>query len=103
MNIKLIGLLLVLSVPLTAWADMAGFHGDSSQRVERLSKELGLNDEQKTKVTAIFEAQKEKFKALHDEMDASLKAVLTPEQMAKFEAHKAKHQEARKEQMHDMK
>jgi Spy/CpxP family protein refolding chaperone len=85
-------------MPLTAVAEMNCPHGgDMGQRAEHLTKELGLNPEQKTKVEAIFEAQKEKSKALHEETHASLKAIFTPEQLTKFEAMQAKHQEMRKE------
>lgn len=100
MNKKLIGLLLALCIPLTALADMDDApHVDSGKRVERMTKELGLNDEQKTKVTVIFDAQREKIKALHEEMTASLKGVLTPEQFTKFEANKEKRKEAHKQKM----
>ncbi|MFI3190925.1 hypothetical protein BCS42_09900 [Crenothrix sp. D3] len=99
MNKKLIGLLLALSIPLTAAAEMSYPHGDMARHAEHLTKELGLNAEQKTKVEAIFEAQREKSKALHQETEVSLKAVFTPEQLTKFETMQAKHKEMRKERM----
>src|SRR5690242_17680973 len=75
-------------------------HGPPSveQRVERMTTELKLTDDQKTKVTALFEAdakkmhelrsdttltreeQREKFRAMRTESDGKLKQILTPEQ-----------------------
>jgi hypothetical protein len=87
MNKQLIGLMLLLTPP------------DSHKRVEHLTKELGLNSEQQVKVEAIFDIQKEKMKAIHEETNASLKAVFTPEQMSKFEAMQKKRQQARKKRI----
>ena len=67
------------------------------KRSERLTQQLGLSDEQKTKVEAIFEAQREKAKALHEETDASIKAVLTPEQQTKFDSLKEQRKQMRQE------
>ena len=98
MNKLLIGLLLALSVPLTAMAapDMDAVTG---KRVEHLTKTLSLNNEQKTKIEAIFNEQQQKFKALKDETHASVKAVLTPEQATKFDVMQEKRQEMRKERI----
>ncbi len=97
MNKKLIvGLMLLLSIPLAAIADM-DTPADSHKRAEYMTKELGLSSEQQVKVEAIFDAQKAKFKAIHEETKASLRAVFTPEQMTKFEALHEKRQQARKD------
>jgi Spy/CpxP family protein refolding chaperone len=64
--------------------------------IERMSKELGLSAEQKTKVEAIFNTEKRQVEAIFDEerkklqavqteTRSSLQAVLTPEQMNKLE------------------
>jgi Spy/CpxP family protein refolding chaperone len=64
--------------------------------IERMSKELGLSPEQKTKVQgifdserkkveAIFEEERKQLQAVQEETRASLQAVLTPEQMNKLE------------------
>lgn len=95
MNKSVIGLLLALCVlPLTAFAepDMANI---AEKRVAHMTEMLNLNAEQKSKVEAIFKAQQEKFKAVHEETHASIKAVLTPEQATKFE----RMQEVRQEGM----
>jgi Spy/CpxP family protein refolding chaperone len=96
MNKQLIGLILALTLPLTAIAEM-DTTADSSKRIEHLTKELGLSNEQKVKVEAIFDAQKAKMKAIHDETHTSLQAVFTPEQMTKFDAMQEKRKQARKE------
>jgi Spy/CpxP family protein refolding chaperone len=98
MTKKLIGLMLLLTLPLTAVAEMDA-PPDSHKRVEHLTKELSLTSEQQVKVEAIFDTQKEKMKAAHEEAQAGLKAVLTPEQLTKFEAMQEKHQEMRREKM----
>jgi len=95
----LIGLLLAFCVlPLTAFAE-PDMDNMAEKRVERMTKTLDLNAEQKTKIEAIFKAQREKFKALQDETHASIKAVLTPEQATKFDAQQEKRQEMRKERI----
>jgi protein CpxP len=57
-------------------------HGD---KIERLTKELNLTADQKTQAEAIFAAQKEKFKALHEEGQKNFSALLTKDQLAKYE------------------
>jgi protein CpxP len=92
---------IVLTFPLTA-AAFSGGHGFGSEehhkhRIERLTKELGLTDEQKTKMEAIFKEQHEKFKALREETHNKLGTVLSPEQMAKMDELKKQRQEHRKQ------
>ena len=73
------------------------------QRVERMNAQLKLTDEQKTKVTAMFEEdakkmrelrndknltreeQREKFRAMRTESESKLKQILTPEQWEKHQ------------------
>ena len=73
------------------------------QRVDRMATELNLTDDQKSKVTALFEedAKKmrelradtnltkeergEKFRAMRTENDAKLKQILTADQMEKWQ------------------
>lgn len=98
MNKKLIALMLLLTLPLTAIAEMDA-PPDSHKRVEHLTKELGLTSEQQVKVEAIFTTQREKMKAAHEEAQAGLKAVFTPEQLTKFEAMQEKRQKMRRERM----
>jgi len=70
--------------------------GEVDGKVKKMTKTLGLSEEQSQKVKAIIEAKMEKKKAVHEEMEskmnairdefkASMKEVLTPEQMEKFE------------------
>ena len=88
MNKKIITLTLALALPLTAAAfpgDNGGFEGHHANRIERLTKNLDLTAEQKTKVEAIFKEQEGKFKAIHEETRTRLQEVLTKEQMTKFD------------------
>jgi len=73
------------------------------QRVERMNAELNLTEEQKTKVTALFEEdakkmqelrgnkeltreeQREKFRAMRAQSESKLKQILTPEQWEKHQ------------------
>ncbi|MCC7501867.1 MAG: hypothetical protein IT229_05015 [Flavobacteriales bacterium] len=83
----------------------------ATDRTEKMSAELGLNADQKTKVQAANlaftqalaatkeqgadkEAMRTKAKELKVQRDAELKGILTPEQFAKMEElRKAKHTE----------
>ncbi|MFI3191146.1 hypothetical protein BCS42_04935 [Crenothrix sp. D3] len=84
----------MMSVPLSV---IAAEPAKDCKKGEWLTKDLGLNAEQQTKVDALFEQNEVKKKALHDELSAQIKEVLTPEQHAKMkEKHdqmKAKHAE----------
>jgi periplasmic protein CpxP/Spy len=84
-------------------------HPDHGPDMDRMATLLDLNDSQKAEVQKIFSEQHEKLKAAHDQAHSSgtkptreerarfheemkqdmttrLQAVLTPEQMKKFEA-----------------
>jgi protein CpxP len=91
MNKKLIGALLVLSLPFSAIAiesqQVDSGSLDKSQKIERLTKELGLNQEQKTKVESIFNEQKAKFNAMPEEKRTHLQSFLTQE-LDKIHQHK---------------
>lgn len=96
MNKKIITLALALALPLTVAAfpgDKGGFEGHHANRVERLTKNLDLTPEQKTKVEAIFKEQEEKFKIIHEETQKRLQEVLTKEQMTKMDDMKKQRQE----------
>jgi Spy/CpxP family protein refolding chaperone len=72
---------------------------DPAERVEHMKQELGLNDQQVQQITAIFAAQKNKMEAAmkadsahrqdwradHEQVEAQIKAVLTPEQQTKWQ------------------
>ncbi|MER2512151.1 MAG: hypothetical protein ABTQ25_06990 [Nitrosomonas ureae] len=64
--------------------------------IDRMTKELGLNETQRSKVEAILNAEQKKVEAvfseerkklqlIQEETRSSLQAVLTPEQMEKLE------------------
>ncbi|EIC29991.1 Spy/CpxP family protein refolding chaperone [Methylomicrobium album] len=97
MNRTLPILAIVLTFPLTV-AAFPGAQGPGSEehqthRIERLTNELNLTGEQKSKVEAIFNEQHEKLKVLHDETHTKLGTVLSPEQMSKLEALKKQRRE----------
>jgi protein CpxP len=88
MNRLYILILLMLSIPLTATADLepkpdTGRHHDN--KLERLSKKLGLTDDQKFKIKGLLKANKEKIQALKETDPEQLKATLSPEQKNKLE------------------
>jgi len=69
---------------------------DSQNAIDRMTKELGLNETQRGKVEAIlnteqkkveavFNEERKKLQLIQEETRSSLKAVLTPEQMEKLE------------------
>jgi len=77
--------------------------GSVQQRVERMNSELNLTADQKTKLTALFEAdakkrqelradtsitreqKREKVQAMMAEQDKKLKEILTPDQFEKWQ------------------
>lgn len=91
--------------------------GQHASRLETLSKELNLTDEQKTKLKPILEdagkqmrgvrddtsltqdQKRDKMKQLRESTDSQINGILTPEQQKKFEDLKAQekaHHEATK-------
>ena len=85
---KIIILVLVLAVPLTLSAfpgDKGGFEGHHANRVEHLTKKLNLTPEQKNQVDALFKAQGEKLKVIHEETQTRLQEILTKAQMTELD------------------
>jgi len=99
---------LLFSTQLTSAQDSKGNAqkrpgGDPKQRVEQLATRLNLNAEQKTKLTAIFEddmkkmrelradqsvpqeQRREKVRAMREDTNKKVKAILTSEQWEKWE------------------
>ncbi len=84
-------------------------HGSMSQRmVERFSKKLHLNPDQKKQVTAIFEAKRPqmaalqaetrpKFEALRNSTQAEIKKILNPDQQKKLDELNVQREERWKE------
>lgn len=74
-----------------AFAADPGNAGQSAQgqhqgpNLERMTHELNLSEAQKSKLQTLFQEQKKKREALHEEMTSQLKALLTAEQFSKFE------------------
>lgn len=104
MNKKLINAVLASSflfIPIIGQAQQ----DDRGKGIERMSKELGLNKEQrskvetifnmeKKKVDAIFNEEKQKLQLVQDETRSSLQGVLTAGQMDKLD--KKMREQARK-------
>jgi Spy/CpxP family protein refolding chaperone len=70
---------------------------DNQSGIDQISQELGLSNEQRTKVEEIFNAEKKKVEAvfaeeqkklkkIQEETRTSLQAVLSPEQMNQLES-----------------
>jgi len=95
--ISAILILALLLFPLSVLAQKQNAApADNKDVLNRMSKELGLNDAQKSKVEAIFNTERKKVEAVFDEerkklqliqeqTRTSLQAVLTPEQMDKLD------------------
>lgn len=80
---------LALALPAGAvFAGDGGPKGPKPEKIERMTRDLGLTADQQGKVKAIFEAEHAKKQALHDETRGKLKAVLTKEQFAKLDDKK---------------
>ena len=94
-----IALALMMALPLTAMA-AEPVKADPTKDCKKgawLTKELGLNADQQAKVDAAFADNESKRKALHYELAAKMKEILTPEQHAnmkeKHDKMKEKHAE----------
>ena len=97
---------MALALPLTAAAfsiDKGDFEGHHANRVEHLTKQLGLTAEQQTKVEAIFKEQEEKLKIIHEETHKRLQEVLTKEQIAKMDDMKKQRHEKWKNKLEALK
>jgi Spy/CpxP family protein refolding chaperone len=79
------------------WRHRHDEHGDweHAHQFRHLESELGLSEEQKNQVASIHQGLAEKIKALHAESQKSFAAVLTPEQLTKFQALQKEHEEHR--------
>ncbi|MFA5921430.1 MAG: hypothetical protein WC856_09065 [Methylococcaceae bacterium] len=97
MNKKIVTLAMALALPLTAAAFPGSgggcLEGHRGNRLERITKTLDLNDEQKGKLEVIFKEQKEKSDAIHQETRNRMQKVLSSEQMSKLDELKKSHQE----------
>jgi len=88
-------LLLLTSIPLTVFAGevpngprpefVEAFKKHHAHKMEMMAKELGLTADQKNKVDSIFEEQRVKLHAIHEETKTRLQAVLSSEQLKKYE------------------
>lgn len=94
-------LAIIVAIPVFAMPP-----GDGSHMMKGMTRHLDLTEEQQTQVQKIFDSKQEKreaihsqMKALRDETNTEIKAVLTPEQLKKFEEMQAK----RKQKYEEMK
>lgn len=99
MKNTLIALALMTILPLSAMAaEPAKAEAPKAEAAKEckksawLTKDLALNADQQAKVDAAFTDNETKNKALHDELAAKMKDILTPEQHAKM---KIKHDEVK--------
>lgn len=100
---------LALGAAAGSWGQRAAFHrmmsneaGHRRMMLDRLSRELGLNEGQRASVSAALESKKAdverlkaetfaRLEAIRQSADAEMRKALTPEQAAKLEAmHRAK-------------
>lgn len=96
---KTIPAMLVLMLFFTisaAHAQKNNSPADGRDAINRMTKELGLSETQrskvetilnteKMKVEAVFNEERKKLQSIQEETRSSLKAVLSPEQMEKLE------------------
>lgn len=101
-GITLVAALIILCQ--AAWAqDGPKPNKKKENRIEMLDQKLELTEAQRSEIENLFASEKEQMKllkeeirtnrdsmrAIHDETHAQIKAILTPEQAAKFEEMKA--------------
>lgn len=83
--------LMIISLNSQAASD-TNYETPASHKLDHLREELLLSPEQTAKIDAIFKAQHEKFAAIHRESHDKVTEVLNPEQAAKWEEMRRKHQ-----------
>lgn len=91
MNVKLISMAITLALPLSvaAYPEGKGDHEHyRAKKIERLDTELGLSEDQKVKIEALFKEQGEKHRTLYEETQSQLQSILTPEQNTKLKEMK---------------
>lgn len=87
---------------------------DADAKVQKLTKKLGLSQEQADKLKpviqekldkkkALHEKKKADMQAIHDDFKAKLKGILTPEQLQKYETMKSEKMEDKGSMMHEHK
>jgi Spy/CpxP family protein refolding chaperone len=94
-NKKMLVLAINLVLPLTAFAFPHGdkcLDADHGHRIERLAKDLNLDEAQKTKVDILYKELHEKFRALINETHTKMQEMLTPEQRTKLEELNMRHE-----------
>jgi len=88
MNKKLIVLALVFglagAVSQFTWADSCHGHG-KDKSMNKMTKQLNLTKEQQDQIRAIKDEKMQKVEAAQTEAHEKIKAILTPEQQAKFD------------------
>ena len=109
---RMMGLMVagMFGMALAASPVSAHEHGDKKdpgKSLEMLTKKLKLTDEQRGQVDQIMqdyhskmEALHEQIEALHNEKHEKIKAVLTPEQQAKFDEMQDKMKDHKKDKKH---
>ena len=89
-NIFLAIIVGVLSLQVCANACDRDMGKMQEKRIEKMTKNLKLTDDQVQKITALFKEQGDQMKKLHDDSETKLKAILTPDQAKIFDENQAK-------------
>jgi hypothetical protein len=94
---------LILATTLAFSVNAVAFSGEKGEsekrhgnRLEKLTKKLGLNDDQQAKLKVILKEHHVKHKALKEDLQQQLQTILTTEQIKKMEAMKKQHHEMRR-------
>lgn len=74
-----------------------GGHRHGGRGFERMAQHLSLTESQQSQLKPIFEAQKAQRKQLRQQFQAQMRAILTPEQVAQLDQHKAERRAERAE------
>ncbi len=104
-RIVFLGVVLGIFVaPVWVEADSRKARHDPNSKLEKMTKRLGLTEEQRSAILPILEEKHQKMQALHEQMKATrqqasekIEAVLTPEQQVKYK----KRREARQKKMRE--
>lgn len=98
-----LGLMMAGGLMTSGWANGPAAAAAKSRGgfgfIAMLDRSVGLNDEQRDSVRGLLAQQRDQTKAIREQTDSRIRALLTPDQQKKFDAFLANQQSQRRSRM----